>query len=71
VKYAEESFEDASWITMFTGFGIIPKRYDSRVDILDHGALRQATDKIRKAIRSAAETAPTHESFIARHCEAQ
>jgi tryptophan halogenase len=70
VKYAEESFEDASWITMFTGFGIIPNRYDSRVDVLEHDALWQATDQIRAAIQSAAEAAPTHERFIARHCAA-
>jgi tryptophan 7-halogenase len=71
VKYAEESFEDASWITMFAGFGIIPKRYDSRVDVLGDQALRKATDKIREAIKSAAGTAPTHGSFIARHCAAE
>jgi tryptophan 7-halogenase len=71
VKYAEESFEDASWITMFAGFGIIPNRYDSRVDILDIQELRRATDKIREAIKSAADAAPTQESFIARHCTAE
>lgn len=71
VRYAEESFEDASWITIFTGFGIVPHRYDSRVDVVDDHGLRRAADKIREAIRIAASAAPTHQNFIARHCAAK
>ncbi len=70
VTYAEESFTDASWITMYAGFGIIPERYDSRVDTIEENTLRRAATQIKDAIRVAALAAPTHASFIARHCAA-
>ncbi|HKE93283.1 MAG TPA: tryptophan halogenase family protein [Povalibacter sp.] len=68
VRYAEESFEDASWLTMYAGFGILPDRYDPRADDLDETALRRSLAQMRQTIREVAAAAPTHASFIARHC---
>jgi tryptophan halogenase len=70
VGYAQESFEEASWVTMYAGFGILPDQYDTRVDRLDIGVLGRDLATIRDAIRAAAETAPSHAEFIARHCAA-
>jgi tryptophan halogenase len=70
VAYAEESFEEASWVTMYLGFGILPGQYDSRVDRMDIGVLARELAKIRAVIRAAAEAATTHAEFIARHCAA-
>jgi tryptophan halogenase len=68
VAYAEESFEEASWVTMYAGFGILPDQYDARVDRLGIEVLARDLAEIRGAIREAAETAPSHAGFIARHC---
>ena len=70
VAYAGESFEEASWVTMYTGFGILPQQHDARVDKLGIDALARDLERIRTAIRVAAETAPSHSAFIARHCAA-
>jgi tryptophan halogenase len=71
VKYAEESFEDASWLTMYAGFGILPTRYDPRADDIDESQLRAALLKMRQIIDQVARAAPTHAEFIARHCAAE
>jgi tryptophan 7-halogenase len=70
VSYAEESFEEASWVTMFAGFDLLPDRYDSRVDVLDHALLAEQLLELRIAIRRGAELATVHREFIARHCAA-
>ena len=70
VAYAEESFEEASWVTMYTGFDILPEQHDVRVDRLKIEVLARDLAKIRDAIRTAAEAAPSHADFIALHCAA-
>lgn len=70
VAYAEESFEEASWVTMFAGFGILPGQHDARVDSLSADVLTRDLATIRAAIRAAAQAAPRHADFIARHCAA-
>jgi len=70
VAFAEESFEEASWVTMYAGFGLLPSQHDARVDRMDIQVLARELASIRAAIRQAAETAPTHAEFIARHCAA-
>ena len=70
VAFAEESFEEASWVTMYVGFGMLPTQHDARVDRMDMEVLARELASIRDAIRQAAETAPSHAEFIARHCAA-
>ncbi|MDQ2077163.1 tryptophan halogenase family protein [Marinimicrobium sp. ABcell2] len=70
VSYEGESFEEASWVTMYHGFGILPQHYDPRADWIDEAQLKQQLAQMRTAIRAAAEQAPTHQEFIRRHCSA-
>ena len=70
VAYAEESFEEASWVTMYAGFDMLPEQYDVRVDRMDIGKLARDLAMIRAAIRAAVVAAPKHAEFIARHCTA-
>jgi tryptophan 7-halogenase len=70
VRYAEESFEDSSWLTMYAGFGILPPRYDPRADDIEESELRHTLQQMRKTIAAVAQSAPTHAQFIARHCAA-
>jgi tryptophan halogenase len=69
VAYAEESFEEASWVTMYAGFGILPAQHDARVDRLDIQSLARDLAMIRAAISAAAEVAPSH-AHSSRHCAA-
>jgi tryptophan halogenase len=70
VRYAEESFEDSSWLTMYAGFDLLPTRYDPRADDVDEGVLRRQLQQMREIIAAAARAAPSHADFIARHCAA-
>jgi tryptophan halogenase len=70
VTYAEESFTEASWITLFAGFGRLPPRHDPRVDDGTDADLRGQLARLRASIRAIAEAAPSHGDFIARHCAA-
>jgi tryptophan halogenase len=55
---------------MYAGFGIVPQRYDARVDDIDELMLREQLTQLRQVIHTAAQAAPKHEAFIARHCAA-
>jgi tryptophan 7-halogenase len=68
VKYAEESFEDSSWLSLYAGFGLLPGRYDARADDLDIDVLKRALRQMRDTIQNVAAAAPPHEAFIQRHC---
>lgn len=70
VKYAEESFEDSSWLTLYAGFGLLPDCYDPRADDIDEQTLRRNLQHLREITAAAARAAPTHAGFIARHCAA-
>ena len=71
VTYAEESFHEASWVTMFAGFGMLPRRHDPRVDNVEEPELAARLAALKQAIRAAAELAPAHHEYIARHCAAE
>jgi tryptophan halogenase len=70
VRYAGESFEEVSWVTLFMGHRMLPRRHDPRVDDEDDDALVAKLAALRRAVRTAAELAPIHADFIDRHCRA-
>jgi tryptophan halogenase len=70
VSYAGESFEEASWVTLFAGHGMLPRRYDPRIDEVAEQPLVAKLAALRQAVRAAAELAPAHGAFIERHCRA-
>jgi tryptophan halogenase len=70
VAYAEESFEESSWVTMFLGLGMVPARHDPRVDALGNQDLERTLRQLRETIARAAATALTHSDFVGRHCPA-
>jgi len=70
VAYAEESFEEASWVTMFLGFGMVPARHDPRVDDPGLDELRNQLRRLRQAIAAGVRAAPVHADYVAQHCSA-
>jgi tryptophan halogenase len=67
---SEESFQEPSWVAIFIGQFIYPRRYDPLIDNIDDERLKRGMLQRRTAIRQAAEAMPTHRDFIARHCAA-
>jgi len=68
--YSEESYREPSWVSIFLGQHVYPKRYDPLVDNIDTERLKRGLLHRRNSIRKLAEGAPTHGDFIARHCAA-
>jgi tryptophan 7-halogenase len=70
VRYEWETFLDPSWLAMCAGFGFLPETYHPLADHFEVEGLRRTLEGMRQAIREAAQRAPTHAEFIARHCAA-
>lgn len=64
VKYLEESFTDESWLTIYSGFGIYPKKYDVRVDGVNSASLSGYLKNMRNALNDAAKKSIPHIEFI-------
>jgi tryptophan halogenase len=65
--YSEESYQEPSWVSIFLGQHVYPKRYDPLVDNIDTERLKRGLLHRRNSIRKLAEGLPTHRDFIARH----
>jgi tryptophan halogenase len=65
--YSEESYQEPSWVSIFLGQNIYPKRYDPLVDNIDTEHLKRGLMQRRRAIRRLAEGMPMHSDFIARY----
>jgi tryptophan halogenase len=67
---SEESYQETSWVAVFIGQGIIPRRYDPMVDRMDAEVLKRGMAHRRSAIARTVETMPTHADFIAQRFKA-
>lgn len=70
VRYEWETFLDPSWLALYTGFDFLPETHDPLADHFDVDELRGTFAGMRQSILEAAQRAPTHAEFIARHCAA-
>jgi tryptophan halogenase len=68
--HSEESYQEPSWVSIFLGQHVYPKRYDPLVDNIDTERLQRGLLHRRNSIRRLAEGLPMHRDFIARHCAA-
>ncbi|WP_286233729.1 tryptophan halogenase family protein [Thalassotalea sediminis] len=66
-----ESFEPASWLTMYNAFGFIPKRFDERTEKVSIDILIKNLSQMKGSLENAAKQAITHTEFIKRHCQAR
>ncbi|MDJ0751811.1 MAG: tryptophan 7-halogenase [Woeseiaceae bacterium] len=69
--YEEGLFLEPSWVAVFLGQRVIPSEYDTRVDSSDERQFLARMDNVRKTIRAAAESMPTHATTIARTCSTE
>jgi tryptophan halogenase len=68
--YSEESYQEPSWVSIFLGQHVYPKRYDPIIDNIEMERLHSGMLQRRSTIRALAERLPTHRDFIARYCAA-
>jgi tryptophan halogenase len=68
---SEESYEEASWVSIFLGNDFHPRRYDPLVDRMDLELLRRGMAHRRTELARAAESMPPHAAFVQRFCPAK
>jgi tryptophan 7-halogenase len=65
VRYEEGLFLEPSWVAVYFGQRMLPRKYDSRVDLPAAEALDGELEKFREAIRRHAEAMPLHSEALA------
>ncbi len=61
----EETFEEASWLAVFMGQHLQPRRYHPLADKFSLVDTRDRLDRTRAVMRQAAEAMPTHRDYLA------
>lgn len=64
INYELETFQNASWLSMYNGFSIVPEGCHQYADRLDISKLANTFEKIRQAINSGVRHAPSHQEFF-------
>jgi tryptophan halogenase len=62
-----ELFPVLSWLSVFVGQNVIPRRHDPMVDGLDPDKIMVKLDEIRCAVLRCTATMPSHQDFIERN----
>jgi len=70
-RYREGLFTPISWLSVFTGQGLIPESYSPLADSAQEEQLIAQMDEFRRDIRDRAEEMLPHDRFIDRYCGAQ
>jgi tryptophan halogenase len=69
-RYEDELFSVTSWVAVLLGQAVWPAGYDEIVNSMSDEELRDVLDRMRSKIRASAESLPTQQAYIARHCAA-
>jgi tryptophan halogenase len=70
VLYGDESFLEPSWVSIFIGQFVIPRRYDPIIDSIELNRLRRGMEQRRTRVRKMAEAMPTLKEYVARNWSA-
>nr|QBC65511.1 putative tryptophan halogenase [Alphaproteobacteria bacterium] len=66
----DDLFQDASWVQVMLGQGIIPADYDPMADQIADSQLAEFLANLRRIITRSVAGLPSHEDYLARHCPA-
>ena len=59
-----ETFQPASWLSIYAGLHVWPQRYEPVVEILGGAELKGRLEGMREIIRRSVETLPSHATFL-------
>jgi tryptophan halogenase len=68
-RYADGLFYDASWIAVYIGQGVLPRRHDARTAIPDPAQVERAMASLQVAIRDEVAMMPGHRDFLTARAE--
>jgi tryptophan halogenase len=66
VRNEWDTFQDASWLSMYAGFDDLPARHSPLADQFDDAGLRDSMARMRDAVRGTLRHAEPHRDFLAR-----
>ena len=65
-RYTNGPFLEPSWLAVFLGQGVVPRRWDPRADAFDPDEVARGMDALRADIAALAGRMPEHGEFIVR-----
>ncbi len=68
--YDRDAFAEPSWISIFFGHGMFPRRHDPMADLIGEAAVGRELQRRARIVAGAAQSLPMHGAFIDRHCRA-
>ncbi|MBP7914309.1 MAG: tryptophan 7-halogenase [Vitreoscilla sp.] len=70
VRVDNELFTEESWLQVFEGQNLVPRRYHPLVDLQPEVEVAKYLESVRAVITKCVEVMPDHAAFIAKHCAA-
>jgi tryptophan halogenase len=67
----QDQFAEASWLSIYTGQGMVAETYDPLADRVAESTLRAVQQQRRDGIQRVVGQLPSHAQFIAQHCPSE
>jgi tryptophan halogenase len=64
------AFAEPSWVSLYLGLGVFPRRHDPMADLIDHAVLGREMQRRARIVAGAAQSLPVHGDFIDKYCRA-
>lgn len=68
--YDSGAFAEPSWVALYLGLGVFPRRHDPMADLIDEAALVRELPRRARIVAGAAQSLPVHGTFIDKYCRA-
>ena len=68
--YAEESYSEASWVSIFIGQQVLPTSYSAAAGFLPLESVRQLMQQRKQAIAQVVKRMPEHQQYLSHTCPA-
>lgn len=68
--YDSGAFAEPSWVSIYFGHGVFPRRHDPMADLIDDAAVSRELQRRARIVAGAAQSLPMHGAFIDQYCRA-
>lgn len=68
--YDTDAFAEPSWVSIYFGHGVFPRRHDPMADLIEDAALSRELQRRARIVAGAAQSLPMHGAFIDKYCKA-
>jgi tryptophan halogenase len=70
VSHRDDFFQEPSWLSVFLGQHVVPRRFDPLCERLPVGDVAAQLQQMRNTIREMAEAMPMHQAYLDTYCGA-